>query len=399
MNNIKKLIDILRSKDIYPDIRSVQGVATEPEIIVDGKRVILFCSNNYLGLSNNKEVKESIKNAVEKYGMGSGGSRLVSGNLDIHQELEHEIASFKGSESAVNFLSGYMANTGTIPAVLTDLEYSLKSIFKNKLLVDRAEVFSDELNHASIVDGCRLSKAEIVVYKHKDTIDLEKKLKKSKALKKLIISDGVFSMDGDIAPIDKLADLAEKYRSMLMIDDAHGSGVLGPNGEGTEAHFILKEVKNKVDITLGTYTKAFGGVGGFVSGTKALTDFLRITARSYIFSAPIPPSISAGLITAIKIAKNEGFRREKLISNAKYLRLKLKDSGFNVLGETPIIPVVIGKDEDSISMSRKLFEKGIFAPAIRWPAVPKNQSRLRLTVMATHTKEQIDTLVDSLNSL
>ena len=396
MNNIKKLIDILRSKDIYPDIRSVQGVATEPEIIVDGKRVILFCSNNYLGLSNNKEVKESIKNAVEKYGMGSGGSRLVSGNLDIHQELEHEIASFKGSESAVNFLSGYMANTGTIPAVLTDLEYSLKSIFKNKLLVDRAEVFSDELNHASIVDGCRLSKAEIVVYKHKDTIDLEKKLKKSKALKKLIISDGVFSMDGDIAPIDKLADLAEKYRSMLMIDDAHGSGVLGPNGEGTEAHFKLK---NKVDITLGTYTKAFGGVGGFVSGTKALTDFLRITARSYIFSAPIPPSISAGLITAIKIAKNEGFRREKLISNAKYLRLKLKDSGFNVLGETPIIPVVIGKDEDSISMSRKLFEKGIFAPAIRWPAVPKNQSRLRLTVMATHTKEQIDTLVDSLNSL
>lgn len=396
MEALYQILEVLKKKDLYPDIRSIEGISTEPEAIVDGKKVLLFCSNNYLGISGDKKIKDEIIKAIEKYGMGSGGSRLVSGNLDIHQRLEKEIAEYKNSESAITFLSGYMANTGAIPAILNNFEYSLKSNFTKAISGDNAEVFSDESNHASIIDGCRLAKAEIIIYRHKDVLDLENKLKKSRAKKKLIVSDGVFSMDGDIAPVDKLADLSDKYEAILMIDDAHGTGILGPNGEGTATHFNLK---NKVDITMGTFTKAFGGVGGFITGSKILTDYLRITARSYIFSAPIPPAISAGLIEAINISKNDKGRRERVLSNAKYLRDGLRKNGFDVLGETPIVPILIGKDENAINISRKLFEKGIFAPAIRWPAVPKGESRIRFTVMATHTKEQIDILINTLKSL
>ncbi|RJP28848.1 MAG: 8-amino-7-oxononanoate synthase [Candidatus Omnitrophota bacterium] len=395
MENIENILKNIRDFGLYPDISLISGSPTSLEVVANGKKVLIFCSNDYLGLANSELLKKAAKEAIDKYGVGSGGSRLVSGNTDIQVELEKAIADFKNSKSAITFSTGYMANTGTIPAVM-DAVSGLHKIagrlipapFQGKRII-----LSDELNHASIIDGCRLSHAQIVVYKHKDMKDLEGKLKKLKKIRKMIVTDGVFSMDGDIAPLPGIVELAKKYNSIVMVDDAHASGVLGKNGRGTAEHFGLDE--NDIDITMGTFTKSFGGVGGFVCGTKALIDYLRISARSYIFSAPIPPSIAAALIAAVKEAKNNHSLRENLWSNVSYLKTNLTKSGFDTLNsETQIIPVLIGKEEKAIEFSKKLLENGILAPCVRWPAVPWGKARLRLTVKATHTKEQIDCLID-----
>jgi 8-amino-7-oxononanoate synthase len=392
----KRIIEFAKEKGIYPDIYKIEGASTNPEITVvmksgEKKKLLMFSSNNYLGLANDERIKKALIQAAEKYGMGSGGSRLVSGNIDIQEELESAIAKFKGYESAITFSTGYMANTGTIPALLNPLKISaaeiIKNVLKDVLKIKESAVFSDELNHASIVDACKLAKSKRIIYKHKSLEDLESKLKKYKYKRKLIVTDGVFSMDGDIAPLSGIMDLAEKYNSAVMVDDAHSTGILGDNGVGTTEYFHLEK---KPEIMMGTFTKSFGAVGGFVAASKDIIDYLRVSARSYIFSAPIPPLVVAGILESLRIIK-EDRPFEKLKENIDYLTSKLKNSGFNILEtETQIIPIIIGDERKTIQVSRELIDNGIFAPAVMWPAVPRGLGRLRITLMSSHSKENLD---------
>lgn len=400
------ILKLLKEKKLFPDIYKINGTPTSPEVnVINDKgvisKVLMFSSNNYLGLANDNRVKSAVIKGVEKYGMGSGGSRLVSGNTEIQVELESSIAKLKGCDSAITFSTGYMANTGVIPAFLNPPKFFPTEIAKSWILKKifrkyDSTVFSDEFNHASIVDGCRLARSNRVIYKHKNLDDLEYKLKKNKYGRKLIITDGIFSMDGDISPVKDLVFLSRKYGAALMIDDAHGTGVLGENGGGTSDYFQLKE---KPEIIMGTCTKALGGVGGFVAGSKDIIEYLRISARTYIFSAPIPPAISAGLMESIKII-NEEKPFKKLKTNIEYFLPLLRSAGFNILEtETQIIPLIIGDDIKTIEVSRKLFKEGILVPAIRWPAVPKNLGRLRITLMATHSKENLDYFLGKLKKV
>ena len=271
-----------------------------------------------------------------------------------------------------------MANVGVIPV----------------LAGNESAIFSDEFNHASIIDGCRLAKAERVIYKHKDINDLEDKIKKHKKKNNLIVTDGVFSMDGDTAPLPDILDLAKKYNAIVYLDDAHATGILGKNGRGLEDYF---GIENKVDVTMGTFTKSFGGVGGFVVGSKMLIDYLKIASDSFIFTAPIAPPVVCGLIKAIEIVEKEPWRREKLLRNAEYLRNKLNELNFNTgTSNTQIIPIIIGDEKKAIKVSQFLLEKNIFIPVARWPAVPQKQARLRTTLTCDHTFEQVDYLVESL---
>lgn len=380
-------MEYVKENNLYPDIRIIDGQAT-PETIVDGKKVLMFSSNNYLGLSEHPQIVEAAIQATKKYGVGSDGSRLLSGNLKIHREFEEAIAKFKGGEDAIVWGSGYSANVGVISAMMNPIKVVLTSFFERSPLV-----LSDELNHASIVDGVRLSKAKVVVYRHNDMNDLETKLKKYKNRRKLVVTDSVFSMDGDIASLDKISKLCKKYNAMSMIDEAHATGVLGKTGHGSLEHFNLKAGKD-IDIVLGTCSKALAASGGFVVANKELIEYLRIASRSYMFSTAMLPASSAALVEVLKVIESDQERREQLWKNADYARQGLHDLGFETFSsKTQIIPILVGKDSDAIEFSRRLYARGIFAPCVRWPAVPKEKARLRFTIMATHTKEQIDKLL------
>lgn len=384
MKRIESIMDYVEEKELYPDLRIIEGAA-EPEVVIDGKKVLMFSSNNYLGLATHPRMKKAATMAIEKYGVGSDGSRLLSGNLKIHREFEEAIAKFKGGEDAIVWPSGYAANVGVITAVMDPIKVRAQDFLSRK-----GVIISDELNHASIVDGARLSKAEVAIYKHCDMSDLESKLKKYKNRRKIVVTDSVFSMDGDIAPLDKIVALCKKYDAISMIDEAHATGILGKTGHGTLQYFGLKAVQD-VDIVLGTCSKALAVTGGFVVGSKTLIKYLRVASRSYMFSTAMMPAASAALIEALKIIDEEPQWKEKLLNNAKYFRDGLHERGFDtVTSETQIVPILIGPDNDAIQFSRRLFDEGIFAPCVRWPAVEKNKARIRFTVMATHTREQMD---------
>lgn len=350
-------------------IESRQG----PSVIIDGRTVLLFCSNDYLGLAAHPALGDAAADAMARYGFGAGASRLVSGTMSLHEELEHSIAAFKGTEAAILFNSGYAANTGMIPALAGEDDV----------------IFSDALNHASIIDGCRLSKARTIVYQHGDLNDLEHHLRGSaSARKKLIITDGIFSMDGDIAPLPGLVSLAERYNALLMVDDAHGTGVLGNGGRGTVEHFGLA---GKVPIQMGTLGKALGCFGAYVAGDRGLIQYLLNTSRSYIFSTALPPAVCAASLAALSLVEREPQRREHLWNNRKRLAAGLAKLNVACAGsETPIIPIIVGDAEPALVASRRLFELGLYAPAIRPPSVSVGSSRIRLTVMASHTDEDID---------
>lgn len=400
MEEIRKSLRFIFEHGLYPEVEKVSGCTTSPYVNIDGRRVLLACSNDYLGLASSPIVKRAAQEAIEKYGVGSGGSRLVSGNADIQAELERLIADFKGGEAAITFSTGYMANIGTIPAVADVLNISSSGERFQTSPFSRTHtiIFADEFCHASVFDGCRLSRARTIAYAHKDMADLETKLKKHGVRRKLIVTEGVFSMDGDIAPLPDIIKLAKQYGALTMIDDAHGTGVLGKHGRGTIEHFGLAE--DAVDIVMGTFTKAFGAVGGFVIGNKELVDYLRATSRPYIFSAPIPPSISASIIAAITVAKNNPELRDHLWENSAYLRTSLQKIGFNTLSsETQIIPVLIGDEKKCAQLSRELLDSGILAPCIRWPAVPWGKSRIRLIARATNTQEHIDYLLQTMGKI
>lgn len=393
IDHFSTIVKLLKSKKLYPSISEISGPSSNTEIIINGKKYITFCSNNYLGLANNEEIKQAVKEGVDRYGVGSGSTRLLSGTLDIQVEFEKKLAEFYGFADSITFSSGFLASVGAIRMLIDPFPY-FKLPFDNKDGV----IISDELNHASIIDAVRLSHAERVIYGHNDMKDLERLLSENKKKKKLIITDAVFSMDGDLANLKSIAKLAHEYEALTYIDDAHGTGVLGPHGEGT-AHYL--EVEKDIDVIMGSFTKAWGSLGGFVVlKEKDVSDYLRVTARSYIFSDPILPSTVAGLLKTLEIIKRGDDIRKKTLKNARYLRNELRKMGYRVLGEEmPIVPPLLFSEKNAIKFSQKLLEAGILAPAVRRPAVPEGKERLRLTTMATHTKQQIDYLLENMERI
>lgn len=383
---IRAILKFFDSEELYPEFRRIDQGANATKCVVDGKQYIQFASNNYLSLSNNPEVVKAAETALRENGIGPGGSRVVSGDLKIIRELEQEISNLLGTEDALTFPTGYMANIAIFQAIMDPM-------FNNLPQPSSASViFSDEYNHGSIVDGCRLSKAKKVVFKHNDTSDLVQKIKENNLPNKLIVTEGVFSTDGEIINIPDYIEIAKEYNSKLMVDDAHGIGILGEHGGGVADKF---KCAKDVDIWMGSLDKAFGSTGGYLSGDAELIRYLRIACRSSILSSAIPATIAGGVLKAISLVRSGESIRSKLFANSARLRDGLKNAGFTVLGQDnlPAIPVLIGKENLSIVFTDKLMERGYYAMAFRWPAVPLGESRLRLTVMADHSVQEIDGLI------
>ena len=351
----------------------------------DGKKVINIASNNYLGLTTHPKLREAAMSALKKYGVGSGAVRTVAGTMRIHMELEAKIARFKNVEACVVFQSGFTANAGTVSAVLGKEDF----------------IISDELNHASIIDGARLSRAKILVFRHKDLAHAEEQLAslKDQPGKKLMITDGVFSMDGDIGPLPGLCELAEKYGAIMMVDDAHASGVLGKNGRGTVDHF---GVHGRVDIQVGTLSKAIGALGGYVCGTRDLIEFLYHRGRPFLFSTSHPPSVAATCIAAFEVLEQEPELIQKLWDNTNFFKKELGHLGFNIGGqntpksETPITPIIVGEGRLAMEFSRELFKEGLMATGIAFPTVPEGKARIRTIVSAAHSTEQLQQALEIL---
>src|SRR3989338_2409494 len=398
MKEIEKTLEWIKKQGLYPNPPIVSS-PHDTEVIVNNKKVVMFATNNYLGMMKDPRVIEAAVEGVKKWGIGNGSARLLTGNLEIHHQLEAAIAKFKEKESALSFTTGFMANAGAIPALAATYKTDLTSLLMGRTEKNRDTIiFSDEYNHASIVTGIQLSRCAKEIYKHCDMPDLESRLKKYPLeARKIIITDGIFSMEGDIAPLPEIFALATKYNATTYLDDAHATCIFGDNGRGTEEHFKLQ---GKADVVMGTFTKAFGGVGGFIVGSTKLIDYVRVTADSFIFTAPIAPPVVYGLIEAIKVVEAESWRRIKVLKNAAYLREKLVENGFDILNsQTQIIPVRIGNEIKALDVSSELLERGIFVPAARWPAVSKGSARLRLTVSCDHTDSQMDFLVSELNQV
>ena len=377
-------MDELRAKGTHFKLRILDDQQA-PVCHYDGREVINLASNNYLGLANHPKLIEASLAATRTLGVGSGAVRTIAGTMRIHMELEEKIARFKNVEACVVFQSGFAANAGTVSAILGKEDF----------------ILSDELNHASIIDGARLSRAKIKVFRHKDVAHCEELLKEiaNEPGHKLVITDGVFSMDGDIGPVDKLAPLAEKYGAIMMVDDAHASGVLGRNGRGSIDHFGMH---GRVDVQVGTLSKAIGALGGYVCGSKDLIDFLYHRARPFLFSTSHPPSVAATCIAAFDILEQEPERIERLWSNTRYFQDELRRAGFNIGGittpatETPITPVIVGDGRAAMDFSRALFEEGVMGTGIAFPTVPEGKARIRLILTSEHTRTQLDRALETL---
>jgi len=360
------------------DVEGPQG----REIFVNGKRVLNFCSNNYLGLADDGRLREAAMESLKEEGLGAGASRLVCGNMASHRRLEEKLTQFKGTESCLLFSAGYMANLGIITS-----------------LCGRGDIiFADKLNHASLIDGMILSGARFKRYPHKDMQTLEAWLKDSQDFRKrLIVTDSVFSMDGDLAPLDKIVALAKKYQAWVMIDEAHAFGVLGANGKGAAEHFGLED---QIDIQMGTLSKAAGAFGAYCCGSKKLISFLINCARSFIYTTGLPPSVAAAAGRALEIIQNEPQRRHQLWAWTNLMHQELKRLGFDTLSsQTPIIPILVKDPHRAVEFSQRLFQKGIFVQAIRPPTVPQNTARLRFTVMATHRREDLERALEALQEI
>src|ERR1051326_1736375 len=369
-------LNILKDQGLYRTLRILED-EQKPKTTVDHRTVVNLSSNNYLGLTTHPRLRQRALEATRKYGVGTGSGRTIAGTMDIHMELERRLADFKKTEAVVVFQSGFAANAGTVSAVLG----------KDDVVV------SDELNHASIIDGCRLSRAAIKVFPHKDIDAARKTLQSLPAgQRKLLITDGVFSMDGDLGPLPHLCALAEEFGCIMMVDDAHASGVFGRNGRGTIDHFGMH---GRVDIQVGTLSKAIGALGGYVCGTRDLIDFLYHRARPFLFSTSHPPSVAATCIAAFDVLENEPERIDRLWENTRYFKKELGNLGFNIGGkntppsETPITPVIVGEGRLAMEFSRELFKEGVMATGIAFPTVAEGKARIRTIVTATHTREQL----------
>jgi len=375
-------VEALKREGLYTTIRTI-GSPQGAWVIVDGKKVLNMCANNYLGFANHPKLKEAAKKAIDEFGVGPAAVRTIAGTMSLHLELEEKLAKFKGAEATISFQSGFNANLATIPAIVGKED----------------AIFSDELNHASIIDGCRLSRATIIRFAHRDPADLERKLREEggKYRRKLVITDGVFSMDGDIAPLPEIAEISEKYDALLMVDDAHGEGVLGRGGRGIVDHFGLH---GKVHIEVGTLSKAFGVVGGYVAGSKALIEFLKQKGRPFLFSSAVTPADVAACIAAVDILTESDELVRKLWDNASYFKKGMVERGFDIgHSETPITPVMLGEAPLAQEFSRRLFEEGIFAQAIGYPTVPRGKARIRVMISATHSRDDLDFALDKFEKI
>jgi len=370
VSEIHERLEELRELGLYRRMRMVSG-PQGPRVLLDGKEVLLLCSNNYLGLADHPRVRTAAAQAAMRYGVGSGASRLVSGNMTLHRRLEERIAAFKESERCVLFGAGYLANIGVVQALARKGDV----------------VFSDALNHASIIDGCRMAQADTFVYRHLDTEHLEWGLREAGGRGSLIVTDGVFSMDGDVAPLRRIVELARHYDARVMVDEAHATGVLGPGGRGSVAAAGLQ---GEVDVIVGTLGKALGSYGAYVCCDTAMARYLVNTARTLIFSTGPAPPVVAGALAALEILWEQPHRVERLGRNARTLRTALADQGLDPPeGETPIVPVVVGDAETAMALCERLLRAGVFAQAIRPPTVPDGTSRLRLAAMATHKEPEL----------
>src|SRR6201982_1889225 len=387
LKHLTAVLDDLKQRGTHFKLRILED-EQGPVCTYDGKKVINLASNNYLGLCNHPLLREAALEATKTYGVGSGAVRTIAGTMKIHMELEENIARFKNVEACVVFQSGFTANAGTVSSILGKEDF----------------IISDELNHASIIDGARLSRAKIKVFRHKDLAHAEELLREvqNEPGHKLLITDGVFSMDGDIGPVDKLAALAEKYNAIMMVDDAHSSGVLGRNGRGSVDHF---HVTDKVDIQVGTLSKAIGALGGYVCGTRDLIDYLYHRARPFLFSTSHPPSVAATCIAAFDVLENEPERIDRLWENTRYSKAELGRIGFDIGGrttpasETPITPIIIGDGKLTMDFSRELFKEGVLGTGIVFPTVPEGKARIRTIMTATHTKEELEKALEVLKTV
>jgi glycine C-acetyltransferase len=370
---IQQEIDSLKSQGLYNNIRTI-GSPQGAWLVVDGKKVLNFCSNNYLGLANHPALVAAAKKSLDEMGVGPAAVRSIAGTMTLHVELEKRLAQFKGVEAAITFQSGFTANLATIPA-----------------LVGKEDViFSDRLNHASIIDGARLSGAKIIPYEHNDVKSLEEQIKAnlSQYRRALIVTDGVFSMDGDIAPLPDIYEVAKKYEILLMVDDAHGEGVLGKGGRGIVDHFGLH---GKVDVEVGTMSKAFGVMGGIVAGKSVIIEWLRQRGRPFLFSSAMTVPDAAACLAAVDILEDSTQLVDKLWDNAKYFKAEMKTLGFNTgVSETPITPVMLGEAPLAQQFSRELFDAGVFAMPLGFPTVPQGKARIRVMISAAHSKGDLD---------
>ena len=370
---INQELAALKEAGLYNHIRTIES----PQgawLVVDGKRVLNFCSNNYLGLANHPAMVSAARDILYKYGIGPGAVRSIAGTMDIHLELERRLAAFKGVEAAITFQSGFTANLATIPALVSKEDV----------------IFSDELNHASIIDGSRLSGAKIIRYAHADPADLERVIKEAAGTYRrgLIITDGVFSMDGDVAPLDKICEISNAYDILLMVDDAHGEGVLGRGGRGIVDHFRLH---GKVDVEVGTLSKAFGTVGGVVAGNAAIIEWLRQRGRPFLFSSAVTPPDVAASLAAVDLLENSTELVDRLWENARYFKAEMKTLGFDTgVSTTPITPVMLGEAPLAQQFSRELFEEGVFAMSLGFPTVPRGKARIRVMISASHSHSDLE---------
>ncbi len=369
------VLNDLDKRHLWRRLRTVES-PPNPTILLNGQSVIQFASNNYLGLANHHKIKQAAIEAIQEYGVGSGASRLISGTQAPHQKLEADLAAFKETEAALTFGSGYNTNIGMIPS----------------LVGPRDLILADRLCHASLIDGCRVSQATLRVFRHNDTEHLKQLLRRqSRTGNTLILTEGVFSMDGDLAPLPELARLAKKFEANLLVDDAHGTGVMGPNGRGTIEHFGIDPHDL---IQMGTCSKALGTVGGYVAGSRSFVDYLINTSRSFIYTTAPPPSMAAAAQAALQIVQAEPDRRRRLWQNREQLYHGLKNLGFQLTNtQSPILPIILNDPQRAIDMSEQLLQQGIYVPAIRPPTVPKGTSRLRMTVTSDHTPEHIETVL------
>ncbi len=372
LDSLRKELEGLDQADLLWRIRTLQSPSA-PHARVDGKNVLVLCSNNYLGLANHPKLKQAAITATRKYGAGSGSVRVIAGTMDLHLKLEKILADYRRAEASITFQSGYATNAGTILS----------------LVDERDLIISDELNHGSIIDGCRMTKAERRVYQHKDMSDLERQLKDTDRFRRvLIITDGVFSMDGDIAPLKDIVNLAKENQAITYVDDAHGDGVLGENGRGITNHFGLE---GKVDVDMGTFSKAFGCVGGYVVGSKDLCTYLQNKVRSYLLSGSQPPAVPGACIAAIQLVQRTPRLVKKLWDNTRYFKKGLKDLGFDTgKSETPITPVMVGESGKAHKLADAMFKLGVFVLPIVYPMVAKDKARIRTIVTSAHTRKDLD---------
>jgi len=370
-------LDQLREQGLFRPLR-VLGSAQDTEAVVDGTRVLNLSSNNYLGLTTHPRLVSAMIKATEEWGAGSGAVRTIAGTMTIHEELERRLAEFKHTDASLVFQSGFTANLGVLQSLVKEGDV----------------IISDELNHASIIDGIRLSKAERSIFKHRDMDDLERHLEKHRDKRvKLVVTDGVFSMDGDIAPLPAIVERAERFQALVMVDDAHASGVLGKNGRGSVNHFGLD---GRVDLQMGTLSKAIGVLGGYVAGAQPVRDFLIHRARPFLFSTSHPPGVAAACIAAIDVLLAEPERIDRLWKNTKRLKEGLKRLGFDTgASETPITPVIVGKGAVVMKLSDRLFSLGVFAQGIGYPTVPEGRARIRTIVTSGHTEAQLDRALEA----